>query len=53
MFVNVKIVLEGEKVELWFIWKEKNWFKGFLEFLEEVNIDVMMFLEQRDCYCRL
>jgi len=50
---NTKTALEGEKPEPRFIWKEKNWPKGFPESPEEANTDVMTFLEQRDCYRRL
>lgn len=50
---NAKTALEGEKPEPRFIWKEKNWPKGFPESPEEANTDVMTFLEQRDCYRRL
>ena len=50
---NAKTALEGEKAEPRFIWKEKNWPKGFPESPEEANTDVMTFLEQRDCYRRL
>ena len=50
---NAKTALEGEKPEPRFIWKEKNWPKGFPESPEEAHTDVMTFIEQRDCYRRL
>ncbi|XP_020620175.1 39S ribosomal protein L19, mitochondrial-like [Orbicella faveolata] len=50
---NAKTALEGEKPEPRFIWKEKNWPKGFPDSPEEAKTDVMTFLEQRDCYRRL
>jgi len=50
---NAKVALDGTTPEPRFIWKEKDWPSGFPDSPEEAKTDVMTYLEQRDCYCRL
>ena len=36
-----------------FIWKEKDWPDGFPSSPEEAGVDILTYLEQKDCYKRI